>query len=75
MSQKITGKEPDPRIIYADIIDMPHHQSTKPPHLSPHDRAAQFSPFAALSGYEDMVEESRRSSCQEQKVSLSRMPL
>ena len=60
MTQGITGKEDDPRIVYADIIDMPHHQSTRHPHMSLHDRAAQFSPFAALSGYEDMVDEEAR---------------
>ncbi len=45
---------------YSDIIDMPHHQSIKHPHMSLHDRAAQFSPFAALTGYEDMVDEEGR---------------
>ena len=48
------------RSVYADIIDLPHHQSNTRPHMSRHDRAAQFSPFAALSGYEDMVEEEAR---------------
>ncbi len=60
MTHGITDKEPDPRIVYADIINMPHHQSTKHPHMSLHDRAAQFSPFAALSGYEDMIDEEAR---------------
>lgn len=60
MAQGIKGKEPDPSIVYADIIDMPHHVSTKHPHMSLHDRAAQFSPFAALSGYEDMIDEEAR---------------
>ncbi len=45
---------------YADIIDMPHHVSKDRPHLSMHQRAAQFSPFAALVGYEDVIEETRR---------------
>ena len=60
MTQEITGKERAPRIEYADIIDMPHHQSAKHPHMSLSDRAAQFSPFAALSGYEDMIDEEAR---------------
>lgn len=45
---------------YADIIDLPHHQSVKRPHMPLEDRAAQFSPFAALTGYEDAVRETAR---------------
>lgn len=46
--------------IYDDIIDMPHHVSKTHPQMSQYDRAAQFSPFAALTGYEDAVEEAGR---------------
>lgn len=42
---------------YSDIIDMPRHVSTKHLHMSQHDRAAQFAPFAALTGYDDMIDE------------------
>ena len=42
---------------YDDIIHLPHHQSTERKHMSLHDRAAQFAPFAALSGYEEAIEE------------------
>ncbi len=42
---------------YKDIIDLPHHVSATHPHMSVHDRAAQFSPFAALVGYDDAVED------------------
>ncbi len=45
---------------YADMLDMPHHQSCKHPHMSLHDRAAQFAPFAALTGYEDELAETAR---------------
>jgi len=45
---------------YADIIDLPHHVSKDRPRLSMHQRAAQFSPFAALVGYEDVIEETTR---------------
>jgi hypothetical protein len=48
-------KEMDARTVYGDIIDLPHHQSTKHPHMSLYDRAAQFAPFAALTGYEDLI--------------------
>lgn len=45
---------------YDDIINMPHHSSYKRAHMSLHDRAAQFSPFAALTGYDDSVKEAAR---------------
>ena len=51
---------PDPRIVYADIIGLPHHLSEKRKHMSLHDRAAQFAPFAALIGYDEMVVEEAR---------------
>ena len=41
---------------YDDIINMPHHESTKHPKLSIKLRPAQFAPFAALTGYEEEVE-------------------
>ena len=45
---------------YSDIIDHPHHQSTKHPQMSLYNRAAQFAPFAALVGYDAAVEEAER---------------
>jgi hypothetical protein len=42
---------------YEDIIDLPHPTSAKHPRMSMHDRAAQFSPFAALTGHEEAIEE------------------
>lgn len=45
---------------YDDIIHLPHHVSPERPHMSLRDRAAQFSPFAALVGYEDVIEETVR---------------
>ncbi|MBQ9680720.1 MAG: hypothetical protein IJV48_08585 [Ruminococcus sp.] len=48
------------REIYADIIDLPHHQSATRKHMSLYDRAAQFAPFAALSGFDAMVNEEAR---------------
>ena len=41
---------------YSDIIDLPHHQSVRRPHMANYNRAAQFAPFAALVGYEQMVQ-------------------
>lgn len=45
---------------YDDIIDLPHPVSAKHPRMSLLERAAQFSPFAALSGYEDAIDETAR---------------
>ncbi|MCR5789919.1 MAG: hypothetical protein K6G83_08520 [Lachnospiraceae bacterium] len=42
---------------YSDIINHPHYQSKTRPHMSLHDRAAQFAPFAALVGYDAEVKE------------------
>jgi len=45
---------------YDDIIDLPCPTSERHPRMSMVNRAAQFSPFAALSGYEDTVKETAR---------------
>ena len=45
---------------YDDIIHLPHHVSKTRPHMSLIDRGAQFSPFAALTGYEAVIAESAR---------------
>ncbi len=45
---------------YDDILNLPYHVSNTRPHMSMHDRAAQFSPFAALTGYDDTVRETAR---------------
>ena len=54
MALKDSSKE------YADIIDLPHHVSKTRPKMSMHDRAAQFSPFAALTGYDAAIKETAR---------------
>ena len=41
---------------YDDIIDLPRHVSRRRPPMSRHKRAAQFMPFAALTGYEAVIE-------------------
>ncbi len=51
---------PDPRVLYADIIDLPHWDSPTHPRMSLRDRAAQFAPYAALVGYGDMAKEEAR---------------
>ena len=45
---------------YEDIINLPYPNENTRPKMSMRDRAAQFSPFAALTGYEDAVEETAR---------------
>ena len=45
---------------YDDIIDLPHHVSRKHPQMPLLDRAAQFAPFAALTGYGAAVAETAR---------------
>lgn len=45
---------------YNDIIDLPHPTSERHPRMPMANRAAQFSPFAALTGYEDAVQETAR---------------
>ena len=45
---------------YEDIIHLPHHVSKKRAQMSLEDRAAQFSPFAALTGFEETIEETGR---------------
>ena len=60
MAKGITGKEPDPREVYADIIDHPHWVSPKHPQMRIGTSPSQFAPFAALAGYEDMIGEEAR---------------
>lgn len=45
---------------YDDIIRLPHHVSRRHPPMPVSDRAAQFSPFAALTGYDAVVKEAAR---------------
>ena len=61
---KQEGQDP-----YADILHLPHHQSANRPHMSLYDRAAQFSPFAALTGFDGVIAETGRMT--ERKIELS----
>ena len=42
---------------YDDIINLLHHVSKRHPQMSMWNRAAQFAPFAALTGYEDAIKD------------------
>lgn len=46
--------------MYEDILNLPHHVSKTRPQMSMLDRVAQFSPFAALTGYDDAIKETGR---------------
>lgn len=61
-----TSKKENP---YTDIIDLPRHRSQYYPPMPREKRAAQFSPFAALSGHEEAIKEKARLT--EQKIELS----
>ena len=45
---------------YEEFVNLPHHVSAVHPQMDPAKRAAQFAPFAALTGYEDAVAETAR---------------
>ena len=45
---------------YGDILNLPHHVSETHPPMPIADRAAQFAPFAALTGYKEAIEETKR---------------
>ncbi len=53
---------------YADIINLPHNVSKVHPQMSMRQHAAQFSPFAALVGYEDVVHEMERQTAPEREL-------
>lgn len=45
---------------YEDIISLPHHISKARKRMSLYDRAAQFSPFAAITGHDEALKETAR---------------
>ena len=56
---------------YSDIIDLPHHQSIYRPHMTVYNRAAQFAPFSALVGYDEMVQDTADILLLDKRVILS----
>ena len=54
---------------YDDMLDMPRHVSDRHPKMNRVARAAQFAPFAALSGFEELVIEEARVT--EEKIELA----
>ena len=57
---------------YDDIINLPHPTSKKHPRMSRQNRAAQFSPFAALTGYEAEIREIARQTEKKKQLSEDR---
>lgn len=53
-------KENEKKFPYEDIVDLPHPVSKIHPPMALQDRAAQFSPFAALTGHEEAIQETAR---------------
>ena len=52
---------------YEDMIALPHHRSKKYPPMSREDRAAQFSPFAALKGFDEEIEKTALKGAEEEE--------
>ena len=66
---------PEQKTPYADILMLPHHQAANRSQMSMHDRAAQFSPFAALTGFDGVIAETGRMTDQKAELSESQMIL
>lgn len=60
---------------YDDIIDLPHHTSKKHPRMPLLDRAAQFAPFASLTGHEAAIKETARLTEDEMELDENRKEL
>lgn len=58
---------------YDDIINLPHHQSRRHAHMALSGRAAQFMPFAALTGYEDVLNRTVRAN--EEAIAKANTPV
>ena len=56
----MTNRNDGMRRTYDDLLPLPHHVSTTHPPMSVSDRAAQFSPFAALTGHDAAITETAR---------------
>ena len=57
---------------YDGIINLPHHTSSKHPRMKMIDRAAQFSPFAALTGHGAAIDETARLTDEREEIEESK---
>ena len=55
LNGRVVTEEDEVNHDYDDIINLPHHVSKHHPQMSMWNRAAQFAPFSALTGYEDTI--------------------
>ena len=62
----MNSENPNP---YADIIDLPHHVSTRHTQMPMEKRAAQFSPFAAMVGHDAAIRETARLTEEQRELS------
>ena len=60
---------------YDDIIHLPHHISDHRAPMSMIDRAAQFSPFAALTGHNEAVKETERKNEERVAAEIAKLPI
>ena len=60
---------------YEDIIELPHHVSPTRSKMAIIDRAAQFSPFAALTGHQEAVKETERIVKEQMEADRNRVPM
>ena len=60
---------------YEDIIDLPHHVSLSSTQMSIYDRAAQYSPFAALTGHNEAVKETERKNEERVAAEITKLPI
>ena len=63
----MTANPKEKRDKYADIISLPHPGSKKHPRMPRNMRAAQFAPFAALTGYEDAIAQTQKQAVKRQE--------
>lgn len=63
----MTANPKEKRDKYADIISLPHPESKKHPRMPRNMRAAQFAPFAALTGYEDAIAQTQKQAVKRQE--------
>lgn len=73
MTKGLRKDEPDAKVIYADIIGLPHYHVPGKPYMNEWSRASQFSAFSALEGYDEMVEEEAREVGSFQQLTESEM--
>lgn len=74
-THELYGHNADVMMKYEDIIDLQHPDSLKHKRMSLYNRAAQFAPFAALTGYEEAIVETGRQVSEKMILSESQKEL